>query len=324
MNEPIESTSKLYIEKETPIVQDYNQTDYSQFWTGFGKSLLDKAEQRIVQKLIPPSPGWFIDLGGGYGRLVPTYMNSNRKIVLVDYALNLLEEAARRHPQENIHFIAADAYHLPFRDNVFDCGLSVRLFHHINAPQAFMSEISRTFREGAGLVLSYSNKRNLLRILKNGSKAFEHDHEKYGEMLFGTHPAHFGELCRNAKFVVDTTLGTGVFDQTLRAMPSLERLFARMPLLSSPLLVMENIADFILGWLRFLPIHFALLYKTNRNKTSPADSKLYQHLIEILACPHCQKTHLSKQDKAYTCLDCGKTYPICNKFLDFRLGEING
>ncbi len=322
MNDPKEFTSKPYIEKDTASIQDYNQIEYSQFWTGLGKSFLDKKEQRIVQKLTPPTTGWFIDLGGGYGRLVPAYINSGRKIVLVDYALNLLEDAARRYPHENIHFVAADVYHLPFRDGVFDCGLSVRLFHHINAPHAFLSETSRIFREGANFVLSYSNKRNLLRILKNGAKAFEHDHAKYGEMLFGTHPAYLDELCRNAKFVVDTTRGTGIFDQIFRVTPSLERLFVRMPLLSQSLLVMEDIADFALGWLRLLPIHFSLLYKSSGNKTSPVDIKRYQNLIEILACPSCRKTHLSKHENAYTCSDCGKTYPIRGRILDFRLESL--
>ena len=54
MSELRESTSKLHIEKDTATIRDYNQTDYSQFWTGLDKSLLDKKEQRIVRKLTPP------------------------------------------------------------------------------------------------------------------------------------------------------------------------------------------------------------------------------------------------------------------------------
>lgn len=323
MNKLRKSGSKLPIDKKTATIRDYNQTDYSRFWTGFSRLLLDKKEQRIVQRLIPPAPGWFVDLGCGYGRFLPTYINSNRKIVLVDYALNLLEEAANKYSQESIYFIAADVYHLPFCDNVFDCGLSVRLFHHIDAPRSFLHEISRVFREGASIVLSYSNKRNLLRILKHGLKALRHDHEQYGEMLFGTHPVYFDKLCKNEKFVVNTTRGTGFLDQIFRPMASLDQLFDRMPFLSQPLLIIEDIIDFTFGRLHLLPNHFALLNKKSEKKISSVDFEFYQNLIEILACPSCQSSHLTKQEKTYTCSDCGKAYPICGRIIDFRLGKIN-
>jgi len=323
MNKPRQSDSKLLIDKETATIRDYNQVDYSQFWTGFSKSLFDKKEQRIVQKLIPSTPGWFVDLGCGYGRFLPAYVNSNRKIVLVDYALNLLEEAANKYSQENIYFIAADVYHLPFRDNIFDCGLSVRLFHHINAPRSFLREISRVFREGASIVLSYSNKKNLLRILKHGAKALQHNHEQYGEMLFGTYPVYFDELCRNEKFVVNTTRGTGFLDQIFRDRVSLNQLFGRMPSLAQPLSIIEDIIDFTFGRLHLLPNHFALLNKKSEKKISSVDFEFYQNLIEILACPSCRSSHLTKQEKTYTCSDCGKAYPMYGRIVDFRLGKIN-
>ena len=319
MNNPRQSDSKLLIDKETATIRDYNQVGYSQFWTGFSKSLFDKKEQRIVQKLVLPASGWFVDLGCGYGRFLPAYVNSNRKIVLVDYALNLLEEAANKYSQENIYFIAADVYHLPFRDNIFDCGLSVRLFHHINAPRSFLREISRVFREGAGIVLSYSNKRNLLRILKHGSKALQHDHEQYGEMLFGTHPVYFDKLCKNEKLVVNTTRGTGFLDQIFRDRASLNQLFDRMSFLAQPLLVIEDIMDFAFGRLHLLPNHFALLNKRSEKKSSSVDSGSCRELIDIMACPDCRSSHLTKQEKTYTCSGCGKIYPIYGKIIDFRL-----
>jgi len=318
MGGTLQSPAEKTIVKETASICDYNKTSYSKFWTSPSKSLLDKKERRIIRNLIPPVSGWFVDLGCGYGRLLPTYMNLNRQIVLVDYALNLLEESSQRYSQDGIYFIAADVYHLPFRDNVFDCGLSVRLFHHINAPQSFLNEVTRIFRKGARLVLSYSNKRNMLRIFKHGAKAFRHDHEEYSEMLFGTHPGYFAELCRNAAFRIERTRGTGFLDQFFRVNSSFDHLLGRMRFLALPISIVEDIASWTLGRMNLAPLHFASLCKESGAETSSVELKRPQNLIEILACPCCRSINLSELEKNYTCLDCGKIYPRRGRIIDFR------
>lgn len=318
MTERLQTLPRDSLEKEEAIIRDYNETSYSEFWVSPSRLVLDRKEKRIIRNLIPSLPGWFVDLGGGYGRLIPTYMNSNRQIVLVDYALNLLEEASQRYSQDSIHLIAADVYHLPFRDNVFDCGLSVRLFHHINAPQSFLNEVTRIFREGAVFVLSYSNKRNMLRILRHGAKAFTHDHEEFSEMLFGTHPKYFAELCRNAAFRIERTRGTGFLDPFFRVKSSFDHLLSRMKFLALPVSIIEDIAGWTLGRMNLAPLNFASLSKDSEAKTSSVELEHPQNLIEILACPRCRSINLNEREKDYACLDCGKLYPRRGRIIDFR------
>ena len=310
--------------EDSATIRDYNDTDYSQFWEGLGKFLLHNREKRIVEALNPRNPGWFIDLGGGYGRLIPAYYTSGQNFVIVDYALNLLEEAVKRYPQENIYFIAADVYQLPFRDCVFNGGLAVRLFHHINAPRAFLRETNRILQEEASFVMSYSNKRNWFRVLKNGRKAFDLDHVEYWKMLYGTHPAYFQQLCQESQFRVDSTRGTGFADQSMRGVPALERILLKHSFLTKPLGILEDIAEMTLGNLGLLPIHFSLLHKQRGESGSEVNDHHAPNLDDILACPSCKSANLAKESNAYRCGDCGDSYPILNRIIDFRSSSMHG
>jgi len=313
-NSPVETS----LEREDEVIRDYSQEDYRKFWTGPGKTFLHKTECKIIQEILPPSSKWFVDIGCGYGRLLPTYVDSHRQIVLVDYAVNALEIASQRYCQENIHFIAANAYHLPFRDEVFSVGLCVRLFHHMKAPQSFLNEFARIFHEGSSAIVSYSNKRNLLRILRYGLRCFRRDHEEVDELLFITHPAYFAALSRNAGFGVQCTRATGSSDQILRLGSFFDRLLGRMPFFILPVALTENIVDRTLGLIGLAPLHFALLRKETGTGKSSSEFGRQVNLIDILACPYCSSTNLREQEKGFTCLGCGRIFPRRGKIFDFR------
>jgi len=319
MTEGIRSSPDGICGEEEAVIRHYNQTDYSDFWAGGGKYLLDEWEKKLIQCLVPNEPGWFIDIGCGYGRLLSTYAYPNRRIVLLDCALNLLQEASQRYPQDSIHFIAADVYQLPFRDHVFAGGLCVRLFHHINAPRLFLDEISRVFCRGGKVVCSYSNKRNILRLLKRGTKALKRDHEPYGAMVFGTHPGYFAQLCREAAFRTECTRGTGFFDQLFRLSKSTDRVLRNRPMLGRGISAIEAVADGTLGRMNLAPLNFALLSREGGPGTSAAPVNSPPQLNDILACPCCRRPDLSEGSEGYTCVACGRVYPKRGRIIDFRV-----
>jgi len=154
------------------VIKDYTGRDYRTVWHGPRAAFDDRFEGKLIAELLPSEPGWFVDVGAGYGRLYPLYARPDRRVVLVDYAVNLLEVAAETYSgQDGLYFVAANAYHLPFRAGSFDAGLSNRTFHHMAHPQAFLDELGRVLRSGAHAVLEYSNKRNLLRVVRYGDRA---------------------------------------------------------------------------------------------------------------------------------------------------------
>jgi len=299
-------------------IRDYSRQDYREFWRGPSKSILQKAENKIIRELLPSTPGWFVEVGAGYGRLIPTYFRSDRKVVLVDYATNLLEIAAQTHHHENIHFVAANAYYLPFRNDVFRSGLSVRTFHHMKSPRAFLHELARILRPGEEALINYANKRNVFRIFKHGLRSLHHDHEPYKEMLFGTHPAYFIELSAQEGLYIQRTRGTGFFIQIVNAAGFLDHFLEKMPFLTLPVSICEAMADRSLGRLGFAPFNFALLRKDEGARIPSPRAGEEPELVDILACPRCRSRSLVDHKTGFTCSDCKTTFPRKGKILDFR------
>jgi Methyltransferase domain len=273
--------------------------------------------------MLPSDPGWFVDVGCGYGRLLPVYRRPGRQLVLVDYAVNLLEMAAETHGTEQIFYVAADAYKTPFRDEVFRAGLCVRTFHHMNAPRAFLNEFARIIGKGSSVVLSYSNKRNLFRILKHGRRSFRRNHEEYEEMLFGTHPDYFAKISDSAGFSVQRVRGTGFVDQVLTASGSLEGLLNKMPFLRPPLAWGERIADFAISGMGLAPLSFALLRKETGNGNISGKDSQGRNFIDILACPSCRAPKLKEKLREVACSGCGSAFPKIGNIFDFRGGLNN-
>jgi SAM-dependent methyltransferase len=284
-------------------IKDYNETDYSTVWQGAEAAFSGRFESALAERLLSDAPGWFMDLGAGYGRLYPLYARPGRKVVMVDYAANLLEGAAAAYRGEpDVHFVAANAYHLPFRDRVFAAGISIRTFHHMASPQTFLDEVGRVLRGGAHFLLEYSNKRNLPRIARFGGRSLRRDHEEYAELLFGTHPALFAELASAAGLRVEQALGTGFFSR-----------FATDGEggVNAALSALESGADALLGSLA--PMTFADLVCTD---PAPGDA-VGGELLDILGCPACRGA-LGDTDEGVRCESCGTAFRRSGRVLDLR------
>lgn len=286
------------------VIRDYNQEDYPNFWKGPAKLFLHKMECKILYKMLSEQPGWFIDVGCGYGRLLPLYMKPNRKIVMVDYAINLLETCATTYHYENIYYIVANAYRLPFNNNSFDAGISVRTFHHMKSPQVFLNEFGRIMRFGADVVLEYSNKRSLFRLFKYGLRCFRHDHEEYDDLLFGTHPAYLADISRKAGFRILSNYGTGFFD----------RLLNKFPKFDLPVMGIEIIFDLFFGPVALAPLNFVKLQKA----AGTYETVQYEKLTDILMCPVCGGSMIDVGNAGVECEECKRLFPKKNSILDLR------
>jgi ubiquinone/menaquinone biosynthesis C-methylase UbiE len=295
------------------VIKDYNERDYRTVWAhGARSDFEDQFETALLERLLSSDPGWLIDLGAGYGRLYPIYARPDRAVVMVDYAVNLLEIAAETYgDQPNVHFIAANAYHLPFRPAVFSVGLSNRTFHHMAHPELFLDELARVMRPDSHVALEYSNKRNALRVMRYGRRSLREDHEHYGQLLYGTHPRTFSRLAESAGFEVGDTFGTGFFSRFL---------FERTKRAYRPLAAAENVADASLGRLDLAPMHFVDLRR--QNGVEPAPEAGIESLAEILQCPVCAGD-LTEADGGLACPACQRQFPRVGPVLDLRhVGEL--
>ncbi len=287
-------------------IKDYAGTDYRTVWEKPDAIFSGRFEDELARRLLPSAPGWFIDIGAGYGRLYPLYARPGRRVVLVDYAPHLLELAAEAIPSSaQVSFVAANAYHLPFRPQVFAAGLSVRTYHHMSAPEHFLAECARVLQPAAHLVLEYSNKRSAVRTLRHPRSSLRVDHEEYGQLLFGTHPTAFRRMAADAGLELQRREGTGF----------LSRFVSRSdPPLQPALALAERALDRLLGPIDLAPMSFVDLERTGRAAAAepPGES-----LAEILQCPACAGA-LKEEDGAMSCAGCGRVYPWEGQVLDCR------
>jgi ubiquinone/menaquinone biosynthesis C-methylase UbiE len=291
---------------EPEILKDYSGRDYRTVWREPRAEFEDRFEAKIIAQMMPAKLGWFIDLGAGYGRVYPYYARQGRKVVLVDYATNLLEMAAKEYGMnKDIFFIAANAYHLPFKDDVFNAAVTIRTFHHMNLPKKFFQEFSRVLRPRSEVLFEYSNKRNILRIFKNARRSLRKNHEEYAEWQFGTHPAYLREIAKEAGFEVGRTVGTAFFPRFVT-----EKTLFLEPVLGA----LETMFDFTLGRLGLAPMNFARLRKNSR---ASATESPRSELSDILKCPAC-RGDVEEVHQGFRCISCSRMFPKNGKVIDFR------
>ncbi len=295
------------------VIKDYSGRDYRTVWRGPRAAFEDRFERKLIEKMLPSDPGWFVDVGAGYGRLYPLYAAEGRKVVMVDYAMNLLEEAARSlGARSDVSFVAASAYHLPFRSGSFDGGLSVRTFHHMAHPERFLEEFARVLGSGSHALIEYSNKRNLLRMLRYGRRSLRQDHEEYGDLLFGTHPAYFEQLATSAGLELSHSRGTGFLSRLVT-----ERTVPAVPLVAAG----ESVLDAVFNGLA--PMNFADL-RVAAGRRQPDDRESAAGLADMLQCPACGGAVEDTGD-GMRCTSCDELYPKVGAVLDFRhVGRLSG
>ena len=300
---------------------DYNGDDYRGYWHGAGRRIVNRIETDVVARLCRPSSGWFVDLGCGYGRLFPCYASKAEHFVLVDYALNNLRlAAARTRHCANVHFVAADAYRLPFRPGAFNVGVCVRLFHHILDPARFLREVGRIMAADSAVTMSYVNTRNLPRLLRSGMKAVRGGHRKLSSMMYGTSPSEFRRLTRGCGFSTVEVLGTGFIDQILNkpaAGRRLEAVVDASAIAGKALALAEVAADRAFGPVQFAPHQFIRMRKSiDGGRTTPALPP--RTLLDILQCVACGGSLTKKNGPDLHCTMCGATYPSREGIYDFR------
>jgi len=286
------------------VIKDYNGRDYRTVWQHPRAKFEDEIETGVTKRLLSEDKGWFIDIGGGYGRLYPVLKKEGRNIVFADFAMNLLEIAEKDiGANSDVFLVAANAYYMPFKDSTFDGGLSIRVFHHMSDPEKFLRECARILSSGGRIMMEYANKRNLARTFKRGAQALREDHEAYGELLYGTHPRFYAKTVDQTGFTLRKTLGVGFIPRFIT-----EKNVFLVPLLRP----IEKFLDAVFGTRNLGPLNFTDIQKTGE-KTPPNTASFNS----IICCPACKKD-VEDVGTGMKCTSCARTYPKVGKIYDFR------
>lgn len=148
----------------------YDNYNYERYWT---KRDYEHESERIViteflEKLRPPKK--VIDIGCGFGRLVPVYEKYFQKITLVDPSKELLKLAQENNQQDKrISYIKSTVQDLPknIRKSSHDLAICVRVFHHVEDLDQAIANINHCLGENGYLILEFANKLHGKAIFKN-------------------------------------------------------------------------------------------------------------------------------------------------------------
>jgi SAM-dependent methyltransferase len=184
-------------------VCDYEGSAYrTEFW-GQGREYEDAVERVALRHLLPPTGRHLIEIGGGYGRLVPLYSGYD-EVLIFDYALSQLRQGqelwgeAGPGGRPRYVYVAGDFYRLPFAPGLFDTVAMVRTLHHAADAPAVLRGVAHILAPGGAFVLEFANKRNLKAILRyllrqQDWSPFDREPVEFAKLNFDFHPAWMRE-----------------------------------------------------------------------------------------------------------------------------------
>jgi len=283
----------------------YENIEYQEFWEEPGLSRQDALERHIISGLLPVSGRRIIDLGGGYGRLAPCYINRFDQAVLCDGSLSLLRDA-REALGSRALLVAADIAQLPFRTASFDCVLTIRVLQHMSDLQGTLKEVRRIIAAGGRLVFSYHNKRNANRVIRHSadrgnSSPYSLEPVEVWPTLISRHPDQVGTFLREARFSDPEYRGTVVVDSLANIT---DRFGRRTP-------AGARWAPFM-GRFRLAPWLIGKSVAQGGDDLEAGDS-----IDDLFECPVC-RGGLTRSGRGFECAACRRDYPIEDGIVDFR------
>ena len=291
-------------------VCDYEGSAYrTEFW-GQGRDYEDAAERVALETMLPPTGRRLIDIGGGYGRLVPLYRGYD-EVIIFDYALSQLREAqalwGTEQPDgpQNLTYVAGDFYHLPFAPATFDTVVIVRALHHAADAPAVLRNVSQLLAGRGTLILEFANKRNLKAIIRYllGRQAwspFDTEPVEFVPLNFDFHP----------KWIRDTLANHRLLIQDRRAVSSFRLAFLKRHVPTHVLVTLDRIVQPLGGRLPLSPSVF-LRCQVDQDASPVSEGP-------PLRCTACGSTRLNRGDSVLRCGVCGSSFPIRGGIPDFR------
>ena len=304
---------------------DYENYDYREFWEDNKRAYEDASERMAIGRLFKTvqKSGAIIDIGCGYGRLFNEYRDFDT-IIMMDYSLNNLKNTKNtvldylkqdRKEFDKVYFVAADAQNLPFKNDIFDAAISVRIVHHLASPEKFISETGRILKNKGLFILEFANKRNLKNILKFLSG-------KLKQSPFSSEPYMVGETIQDnhPSVIINSFLKNNLKINKIISVSNLRVGFLKRKLKPGSLLRLEKILQGLFSFCRLGPSIFIKAFKDN-NKGKDYMGKIPQKFTDMLLCPECKNSEgiLEINGDFLSCNFCGSKYSISDSVFDLRL-----
>ena len=296
----------------TPPVCNYEGSDYqTSFWEQGGREYEDRAEAIALRKLLPESGKLMLELGAGAGRNTPRYAGFER-IVVLDYSTTQLAQAQQKLGRSDKYiYVAADIYHLPFRDRQFDAATMIRTLHHMaDAPKA-LGQVWNVLQPNAVFILEFANKLNFKSILryllgKQAWNPFALEPVEFVKLNFDFHPKAIRNWLGELGFSIEKTLTVSHFRLGLikRIVPA--KILAALDGLFQP----------TGAFWQFTPSVFV---KAKVGKKDAGKMNGFPvNVIELFKCPDCGSEKLEEKKDHLHCQKCQANWAVNEGIYDFR------
>jgi len=243
---------------------DYNDKnyDYTRYWEG--RDYEHTAEFIALKKLLPKnidSSKNVIDIGGGFGRLIPIFKDYFGSITVFDCSQRLLDLAKETGKQLgiNVKTIQCDVYKLAScSTEKFDYAAMIRVSHHLDDLQSVFEQIYGALNDNGVFILEIANKMHfksvLLNLFKGNLKYFSRDSVSVATKdvtFLNHHPKEIEKMLKEAGFKIEKKLSVSNFRVSF-----VTRYFPVKILLR-----FENLTQGILSYFYFGPSIFYKLVK---------------------------------------------------------------
>lgn len=155
------------------VLADYNDKnyDYTKYWQG--RDYENASEFMALERLLPRDYAEnkkVIDVGGGFGRLLPILKRKFGNIYIFDYSIKLLETAEENASNLGIKIttINGDVNVITsLVETKFDCVTMIRVSHHLDDLEKVFIQIKEILNENGIFIVEIANKIHFKSFISN-------------------------------------------------------------------------------------------------------------------------------------------------------------
>lgn len=146
----------------------YDSYDYPAYWKE--REYEHESEVFALRSFLAKIPriNKVIEIGGGYGRLTPTYLYRAKTATLTDPSAKLLSLArSQLKDYQNVRFTQTSLENLKnkFRGGSFDVALMIRVLHHLPDLEGTISSVEHILSQEGYFIFEFANKIHAKAIL---------------------------------------------------------------------------------------------------------------------------------------------------------------
>ncbi len=221
-----------------------------------------------------------------------------------------------------MHLVAGNLYNLPFKNEVIDAAMMVRVLHHIEKPEQVIDEISRILHNNSTFILEFANKFHIKAVIRAFLKLdmkFLVSREPYkiptSSHAEGT-PKDDPGIYYNFSFPYTKTL---LVSRQIFPRKTLSLSFFRIPTLKKivdvhTLSTIERIFQKIFGLSKITP---SVIIIGNKITKEDMPSENIKKLEDVVCCPKC-RGDLHFEGSNIACTKCKLHFSKVGSILDLR------